>query len=274
MRILTDKYDLPRFFGDLSRAQSRLLLVDCGGTLAPRTADPSLVKPYPGVEELLNSVIERGKTRLVLMAGRTAENLASRLKLAKRPEIWGPRGLEPPGADSRVRPEIAQRALRALSLAAEWVRREDLLHRCVKRPGRLALNFRGMDLTLSRRAVDRAATFWQELADQSGLVLERTDGGLELRIPTENKADAIRALLSETDGSPMMAYLGDDLTDESAFRALDERGLGVLVRPKLRATSADVWIRPPDELLEFLRSWLRAEGIELEYSAAGGSRFY
>ena len=68
----------------------------------------------------------------------------------------------------------------------------------------------------------------------------------------------------------MMAYLGDDLTDEAAFRALDERGLGVLVRPKLRATSADIWIRPPEELLDFLRSWLRAEGVEFEYNAASG----
>lgn len=55
--------------------------------------------------------------------------------------------------------------------------------------------------------------------------------------------------------SAAIAYLGDDLTDEDAFQALDTRGLRVLVRDALRPTAADIWLQPPDELLDFLRSW-------------------
>ena len=55
-----------------------------------------------------------------------------------------------------------------------------------------------------------------------------------------------------------MAYLGDDLTDEDAFRAVATRGLGILVRQELRKTAAVAWLRPPEELLDFLHRWARA----------------
>lgn len=57
-----------------------------------------------------------------------------------------------------------------------------------------------------------------------------------------------------------MAYLGDDVTDEDAFHAVKPRGLAVLVRAELRETAADLWIRPPRELVAFLRSWCDACG--------------
>jgi trehalose-phosphatase len=63
--------------------------------------------------------------------------------------------------------------------------------------------------------------------------------------------------LSEVSEDSVAAYLGDDVTDEDAFRAIKGRGLSVLVRPEHRETEADVWIRPPDELLEFIGRWRR-----------------
>jgi trehalose-6-phosphatase len=53
-----------------------------------------------------------------------------------------------------------------------------------------------------------------------------------------------------------VAYLGDDLTDEDAFAAVGDRGLSFLVRGEARASNARYWLRPPEELLEFLDGWL------------------
>jgi trehalose 6-phosphate phosphatase len=50
----------------------------------------------------------------------------------------------------------------------------------------------------------------------------------------------------------MIAYLGDDLTDEDAFRAVKGYRLGVLVRAELQPTLVDLWLRPPGELLALL----------------------
>ncbi|MGH9571319.1 MAG: hypothetical protein ACRD4F_16865, partial [Candidatus Angelobacter sp.] len=56
------------------------------------------------------------------------------------------------------------------------------------------------------------------------------------------------------------AYLGDDLTDEDAFQAINGRGLSVLVRPAWRSTTAQAWLRPPGELIQFLNDWIHACG--------------
>ena len=77
------------------------------------------------------------------------------------------------------------------------------------------------------------------------------DGRIERAAPSPEE----RAVLATTPADAAVAYLGDDLTDEDAFVAVRSRGVAVLVRPRCRPTVADVWLRPPDELLEFLRHW-------------------
>ena len=49
--------------------------------------------------------------------------------------------------------------------------------------------------------------------------------------------------------------IGDDLTDEDAFKAIKDNGLGILVRKKYRNSAADVWLQPPDQLMQFLNYW-------------------
>jgi trehalose 6-phosphate phosphatase len=56
----------------------------------------------------------------------------------------------------------------------------------------------------------------------------------------------------------LSAYLGDDVTDEDAFKALANKGLRALVREQLRETVADIWLIPPVELREFLKRWIKA----------------
>ncbi len=98
------------------------------------------------------------------------------------------------------------------------------------------------------------------LGTQSGLVLAEFDEGVEIRLRAANKGDALKKLLSEVSSDVPVAYLGDDITDEDAFRVLNGRGLTVLVGPKHRFTAAQVWLKPPDELIQFLTEWIRASG--------------
>jgi trehalose-phosphatase len=86
------------------------------------------------------------------------------------------------------------------------------------------------------------------------------DAGLELRAG-RNKGGAVEAILAESDSGGPVAYLGDDLSDEAAFSAVNAigpRGLSVLVRRKYRETDAQIWLRPPADLVEFLVRWIRA----------------
>ncbi|MBI4765855.1 MAG: hypothetical protein HY787_14865 [Deltaproteobacteria bacterium] len=50
----------------------------------------------------------------------------------------------------------------------------------------------------------------------------------------------------------MSFYIGDDLTDEDAFRALTGRGIGIVVREHPYETAADYSLKNPDEVRKFL----------------------
>jgi trehalose-phosphatase len=49
-------------------------------------------------------------------------------------------------------------------------------------------------------------------------------------------------------------YIGDDNTDEDAFRALKERGVGILVSEQSESTAARYSLRDPTEVERFLRA--------------------
>jgi trehalose-phosphatase len=86
------------------------------------------------------------------------------------------------------------------------------------------------------------------------------EAGVELRAGRD-KGGAVEAILEEAGAVGPVAFLGDDISDETAFRAVNAvKGahVSVLVRRARRETAADVWLRPPGELKEFLEMWLKA----------------
>ncbi len=66
-----------------------------------------------------------------------------------------------------------------------------------------------------------------------------------------NKGRAIRwmmeALGLDFNGYSII-YIGDDTTDEDAFRAIRTRGCGILVSDGLRTSAADFWLKSPDDV--------------------------
>ena len=89
----------------------------------------------------------------------------------------------------------------------------------------------------------------------TGLQVQEFDGGVELKASGHDKGTAVKTLLSEMGPGAVATYLGDDRTDEDAFKAIRGRGMAVLVRDIFVPTHADLWIRPPEELIKFLNRW-------------------
>jgi len=146
--------------------------------------------------------------------------------------------------------------LQGLVTADEWIEAAALRGRIEKKPGSLAMHWRGFDEDVVTDIRERVRPEWKFIAEAWGLDLLDFDGGLELRVPIRNKGDAVRTILEETNGRAAAAYFGDDRTDEDAFRAIKGKGWGVLVREQWRPTEADIWIQPPGELLSLLGEWL------------------
>lgn len=257
MKILNPKIDLERFYERRNHSSQKALLLDYDGTLAPFQVDPGKAYPYPGIPEMLDRIMKAPDMRLVIVTGRWIKDLMPLLQLKGRPEIWGSHGIERLKMDGAY--EIApmdENALDGLVKADDWIQEVGLEERCEEKPGCLAIHWRGLDEKSIEEIINQVSLTWQLIAESSGLNLKEFDGGIELHVPARDKGDAVRTILGELGNDAVVAYLGDDLTDEDAFRAIRGKGIGVLVRKELRPTAGDVWIRPPEELLEFLSGWL------------------
>jgi trehalose 6-phosphate phosphatase len=263
MKALDREISYAAFVDQLRSTPARVLLLDYDGTLAPFTVDRSRALPYPGVPERLRSIMEAG-TRVVLISGRSAREVVGLVGIQPHPEIWGNHGLERLKRDGSY--EICPIPLQqqaGLSLAVQLLQAVQLDSQTEVKPGSVAVHWRGLALDQVEEIKSKIRHLWLPLLTEYPLSLLEFDGGLELRIPGRNKGDAIRTILTETHPHAAVAYLGDDQTDEDAFRALKGRGLTALVRPQSRSTTADIWLRPPQQLIEFFENWRQASGGEL-----------
>ena len=252
------KLPITTFFRELSQSADSALALDYDGTLAPFRVDRFAAVPYPGVAELIGRILKANRTRVVLVSGRPAEEVRDLLGIVPVPEIWGLHGRQRLRADGRseILP-MKDSDRETLEQAAAWLGSQRLEALAEFKAGSVAVHWRGLAPEESAEVRGRVTLAFGSLAERAGMALLEFDGGVELRSAEIHKGTAVRAIRSELAPDTPFAYLGDDLTDEDAFRALRGTGaLSVLVRPEWRETAAEVWLRPPDELLEFLAGWL------------------
>jgi len=249
---------LDGFFATLGLAPARALIADYDGTLAPFRAGRRLVEPYPGVAEAVADIVSEGGTRLVIVSGRPLRDLEARAKwLDPLPELWGSHGLErrtPQGESSA--PPVPLPLSDLLDEVERWIEERGWSDVFERKPFGFALHERP-DAARYAEALPGLLEWWNSTLLQRGLESLRFDGGLEFRPAGTDKGEVVEKLFEELPAESAVAYLGDDLTDEDAFRSLRGRGFGVLVRDRYRPTEADVWLRPPEDLIDFLARWAR-----------------
>jgi trehalose 6-phosphate phosphatase len=247
------------FLKSVARASQALLLLDYDGTLAPFRKERDQAFPYPGVAPLLEQIVRGGHTRVVIVSGRDISDTLPLLGIEPCPEVWGVHGLQRRKVDGSVETApLGEGVLAALSDADDWLDYQQLRHTAEFKTGSIAVHWRDLSDWGAEELRGRVLLGWKPIAEHTGLHLLEFDGGVEIRAPETDKGDVVRILLSEMNPDTPAAYLGDDATDEHAFQAIRGRGLSVLVRPRCRHTAAHVWLKPPEELLDFLAQWLDA----------------
>jgi trehalose-phosphatase len=256
MTPLTNDFDFDQYFARLHRAEMRALLLDYDGTLAPFHEDVSQALPYPEVAAVLRHVAASAGTRIVIVSGRRLEDLRGPLAILPHAEVWASHGWEWAAGGKTDRHVPAKATREALVRARTLV--QPLLAvgaRLETKIASLALHWRGLQAAECLRIHSAALEAWEPF-DGAELALLPFDGGLEIRARGHDKGDAVRAVMSGTPGA-VAAYLGDDTTDEDAFRAIRPFGLGVLVRKHRRLTNARLWLSSPAEVTAFLERWVR-----------------
>jgi trehalose-phosphatase len=234
-------------------------MLDYDGTLAPFQLDRFEATPYPGVEERLVTLSALSRVRLVVITGRSARELRDLLHPGIKAEISGNHGwefLKADGSYERVRLDPLQRN----TLEQVGLEMSELgFARCLEvKPSSLAIHWRSLDPVSQERIRSSAESVFAHLSDRGGLHLMPFDGGVELRSTDRTKGTAVAELLTQEPSTVPAAYLGDDFTDEDAFAVMGSRGSSILVRAEVRPSQASLWLRPPQELLQFLDDWIAA----------------
>ena len=257
MQDLSARTALTDFMDCLSPASESVLLVDYDGTLAPFQKERDRAYPYPHVEAILNAIIRCRKTRVIVITGRPIADLQTLFRSLNNLEVWGAHGLEHRLVGGTYRQTVIDPEVAAvLTQAEQWLVAANLTSRAEIKPGGIAIHWRGLPDAEIERVQSCVLEGWSALAQRPGIKLFNFEAGLELRVAHPDKGDAVAAILENVNPEAPIAFLGDDFTDEDAFRVLAGRGLSVLVRPEYRETRATIWLKPPHELVGFLELWL------------------
>jgi trehalose-phosphatase len=253
--------DLPEALWREARdAQHRLLLMDYDGTLAPFHLDPLEAHPVAGAAALLERIVGSAGTRVAVISGRPVVQLRRLLDVGGITfvgehgwEIWDPGT----GLSCHPLPPAVAESLVRVSAAA---RREPWVDRLEEKRTSLVLHTRGMPEEEAFRVARSFCDLWLAQRPRIGLSLQPIDGGMELRATDRDKGFAVRDILSTLPPDVFSIYLGDEWTDEDAFRALAGRGTGIRVGPAERPSHAQHRLAGPEEVVEFLRRWVA--GVE------------
>ena len=232
------------------------LFLDYDGTLSPIAPRPELAALPEETRDVLRRLAARWP--VAILSGRAREDVAALVGLDGL-AYAGSHGFDIAGPNS-LRLEVGEGIPAKIETAAERVRRDlDGVPGVLVEPKRFAVSvhFRladDGDVTRIERAVDDAVAATPGLRKAHGKKL------FELRPDLDwDKGQALLWLLDALDldrPDVLPFYIGDDLTDEDAFRAVRDRGIGILVAEEPRETAARYGLRDTGEVREVLERLL------------------
>lgn len=233
-----------------------LLALDYDGTLAPFQVDRFKARPDPGIQRAVEAIVAQGRTRVAIVTGRPARELVAVSGLPAGIEVWGAHGHEFLDQAGRLeRHALDPHVEEALALAAERLQGRIESQLIEVKTGSVLVHWRALQPARRPGLEELVRSAWADLEQPGHLHVGPFDGGLEIRAAARNKGHAIADLLARHGPGRMAAFLGDDVTDEDGFRAIDGHGLGVLVGNATRPTGAHCRVSMPEGVASFLWSW-------------------
>lgn len=247
------------FFAKPRPSIPKVLLLDYDGTLAPFSEDRLRAFPDPNILRELKALLRDHATRVAILSGRSAVEVRQLLSVADTVEIWGCHGREKLSTEGHLSfyglPADADTKLQSL---ADLIKKYIDDRKVEIKTGCIAIHWRGATSTERSRALNLVENDLNPEIRRRGFELRSFNGGVELSLPGRNKGDVVSEIIREYPcGSLAIAYLGDDITDEDAFEAVDDHGLTILVavQEERRSTKAQCRIPFPEGVADFLQRW-------------------
>ena len=245
----------------LARVPTLLVACDYDGTLAPLSNHPMEAYPNRDSVAAMRSLAEQANTHVTVISGRSLRDLATLSRLPEEIRLIGSHGSE---FDLGFASELDSPLARLRRQVVDEVREVGEQYRAIleEKPAGVTFHFRTMDdesAEAARQALVRGP------ASRDGVFVRNGNHILELSVVDTNKGSALEAIRRRV-GASAVIFIGDDNTDEDAFRTLSGPDVGVKVGEA--RTSAEYRVTDTDRvaqvlaLLAELRSrWLRGEGL-------------
>jgi trehalose-phosphatase len=238
----------------IQQALNLFLFLDYDGTLTPIVSRPELALCPPGVKRYLEKLRDLPGVSLAIISGRSIEDVREKVGVSGITYV-GNHGLEienPAGRHKKILASARKRELKRIT--------QNLLNSLKKIPG-ILFEDKGPILSVHYRNVP------QKFFTQVPLIVEaelqqwrkrwKMASGkkvLEIRPNINfNKGKAVKEILKTFPSQQVLPiYLGDDQTDEDAFRVLKGQGISVFVGMGNLSSEADFSLQNPEEVQEFL----------------------
>lgn len=245
----------------LGESERVLLCTDFDGTLVTFTGIPSETQLPNRMRKLLTNLAGLNELHLAIISGRRFQEL-SKLVPVEGVTLAGNHGLKIRFRDGTVyEPEIGEDLKKTIALL-----NKDIQERFGDKEGIIIEN-KSFGLALHYRQYDGNEgkikdEFYEIWKDHNFSALEVIEGEklLEVRPANWNKGDAVQLLQEKWAGRLTTIYLGDDTTDEDAFRVLQNQNFSfpILVsRDENKGTHAQYRLKDPSAVGDFLEDLYR-----------------
>ncbi len=236
-----------------------LVAVDFDGTLAPFVTEPLDARAVPGGLEALRATAALNGCTAAVISGRDLATL--RVVTGIRPgdgiTLIGSHGAETSsrdrvrstsGADPASRNESAAALLEAVRQELEAIRSRYPAVRLEHKPSAVVLHTRNVEPSTATAASEAA----HEVARRHrGVHVTPGKAVVELSVSAADKGNAL-AELARASRSDATLYIGDDVTDERAFAALQPLSGDLTVKVGAGETLASHRVANPESVVELL----------------------
>ena len=230
-----------------------LVAADFDGVLAPLVDDPLQARALPGGLEALRAAAAQDGVTAALVSGRDLATLAALTGIGPDDGValigsHGAQTSPAPAHTSALLDDAATARLAALRAELEGIESRYPAVRLEHKPSAVVLHTRGVSPSVAAAATTAAHEVG---ARHTGVFVLHGKDVVELTVLEANKGIALVNLARQS-GSDATIYLGDDVTDERAFAALDPASGDVTVKVGEGETVAGQRVPGPEAVVELL----------------------
>jgi trehalose 6-phosphate phosphatase len=248
----------------LASVESVLLCLDFDGTLAPHVDDPDAATLTDDNRRMLETLCQQSALDIAIVSGRALADVKNRVGIGAF-TYAGNHGLESDvwteNEESTVHPRVKQyrSTIDRVCTALETQLAVPGCH--IENKGATAtVHYRNADIEPDE-IEERVSSVVEEIGVESLQLIPGTEI-VEIRPAIEwNKGYAVRQFEKRYQGESLTIYIGDDTTDEDAFRAIEPEGISIYVGTD-DETDAMYYVPDVDGVTEFLE-WLADTGIDM-----------